>query len=90
MVSGKPYISTNSATINAEKALKLRQSRLVCGLKKLKAKIKNTAELRITNDQSPYAASCAACISTLHPDGYSLLADQVKKAPTHDDDGRGA
>jgi hypothetical protein len=35
MVSGKPYISTNKATMNAENALKLRQSRAVAGLKKL-------------------------------------------------------
>ena len=38
MVKGKPYVSVNSAIINAEKAPKLRQSVLVFGLVKLKAK----------------------------------------------------
>jgi len=35
MVSGRPYISANNATINALYAPKLRQSRSVVGLKKL-------------------------------------------------------
>src|SRR5262245_28365698 len=46
-----------SATINAEKALKERQSRFVCGFVKLKAKIIKIAELMITNDHKPYADS---------------------------------
>ena len=49
MVNGKPYISVNRAIINAEKAPKLRQSVLVCGLVKLKAKKINIAELSITS-----------------------------------------
>jgi hypothetical protein len=53
MVKGKPYISVNSAIINAEKAPKLRQSVLVCGLAKLKAKKINIAELSITSVQRP-------------------------------------
>jgi hypothetical protein len=53
MVSGKPYISVNRATRNALKALNERQSRLVVGLKKLKAKKIKIAELRMTNDQRP-------------------------------------
>lgn len=44
---------TTSATLKAEKALKPRQSRLVCGLKKLKAKKMNTAEFRRTSSQRP-------------------------------------
>jgi len=35
MVSGKPYISANSATMKALYAPKLRQSRTLTGLKKL-------------------------------------------------------
>ena len=37
MVSGKPYISVKSATINAEKAPSERQSRDVFGFVKLNA-----------------------------------------------------
>jgi hypothetical protein len=37
IVNGKPYISTKSATINAEKAPKVRQSLEVLGLKKIKS-----------------------------------------------------
>ena len=55
MVSGKPYISTNSATMNAVKALKLRQSRALAGLKKLKANMTNTAMFTTTSSQRPYA-----------------------------------
>ena len=50
---GKPYISVNSATMKALKAPKERQSRFVRGLKKLKAKMMNTAELMMTSDQRP-------------------------------------
>jgi len=53
MVSGKPYISTNRATIKAEKALKDRQSRFVCGFAKLNAKMMRIAELMITSDHNP-------------------------------------
>jgi len=53
MVSGKPYISTKSATINAANAPKVRQSLAVWGLKKLKANIRKIAELRRTSVQSP-------------------------------------
>ena len=55
MVSGKPYISTNSATMNAEKLPNVRQSRLVFGLKKLKANRMKIAELMTERDHSPYA-----------------------------------
>jgi hypothetical protein len=55
MVSGKPYISTNKATMKAENALNERQSRLVRGFVKLKAKIMNMSELMMTSDHSPYA-----------------------------------
>ena len=53
MVSGKPYISVNSAMRKALNAPKLRQSRFVCGLKKLKAKMMKIAELRRTRPQRP-------------------------------------
>ena len=53
MVSWKPYISVNSATTKAAKAPKERQSRLVFGFVKLKAKITNTAVLMITSPQRP-------------------------------------
>ena len=53
MVSGNPYISTKSAMMNAENVLNVRQSRVVFGLKKLKAKIMKTAELMITSDHNP-------------------------------------
>src|ERR671925_921951 len=55
MVSGKPYISVKSATRNATKAPKERQSRAVRGRVKLKAKMIKTAELMTTSDQRPYA-----------------------------------
>src|SRR3990167_6231451 len=57
IVSGKPYISTNRATMNEANAPKVRQSRAVAGLKKLKANRMNIAELRITSDHKPYAVS---------------------------------
>src|SRR6516162_9100319 len=57
MVSGKPYISTNNATMNAENALKERQSRFVCGFAKLKAKMIKTKELMMTSDHNPYAGT---------------------------------
>jgi hypothetical protein len=57
MVSGNPYISTNRATIKAEKALKDRQSRFVCGFAKLKAKMIKIAELIMTSDHNPYAGA---------------------------------
>ncbi len=53
MVSGKPYISVNSATRKAENAPNERQSREVLGLVKLNAKMMNTRELITTSDQSP-------------------------------------
>ena len=53
MVSGKPYISVNRATMNAENMPSVRQSRRVRGLKKLKAKRMNTAELITTSDHKP-------------------------------------
>ena len=53
MVRGRPYISANRATMKAEKAPNERQSRLVFGLVKLKAKMIKIAELMTTNDQSP-------------------------------------
>ena len=52
-MSGKPYISTNSATINAENALKLRQSRAVDGLEKLNAK--PDKHQRVQHHQPPEA-----------------------------------
>ena len=57
MVNGKPYISTKSAMMNAEKVPNVRQSRVVFGLKKLKANKMKIAELMITSDQSPYAGT---------------------------------
>jgi len=53
MVSGKPYISANSATMKAENAPNERQSRVFSGLAKLNANAMNTTELRITSDHSP-------------------------------------
>jgi len=61
MVSGNPYISTNSATMNAENALKERQSRSVRGFVKLKAKIIKIAELMMTSDHNPYAGASSIC-----------------------------
>src|SRR4029453_17921560 len=57
MVSGKPYISVKSATRNATKAPKERQSRAVRGRVKLKAKMIKTAKLMTTSDQRPYAGA---------------------------------
>ena len=53
MLSGKPYISTKSATMKAPKALKVRQSRAVFGLKKLNANIRKMAELNSTSIHNP-------------------------------------
>jgi len=53
MVSGKPYISVNRATRKALNAPKDRQSRFVCGLKKLNAKKMKMPELMITSDHNP-------------------------------------
>jgi len=53
MVRGNPYISVNRATINAEKAPKERQSRVVRDLVKLKAKKIKINELTMTAGHSP-------------------------------------
>ena len=53
MVNGNPYISVKRAIRKALKAPKDLQSRFVCGLKKLKANMMNTAELMITSDHNP-------------------------------------
>jgi hypothetical protein len=53
MVRGNPYISVNSAMMNAENAPNVRQSRFVFGLKKLKAKRMKTSESIITRDHKP-------------------------------------
>ena len=53
MVSGKPYISVKSATMNALKALKDRQSRGVFGLKKVNAKKMKITELMMTRLHNP-------------------------------------
>jgi hypothetical protein len=47
--------------MNAEKALKERQSRFVRGLVKLKANITKIAELMTTSDQRPYAGASSIC-----------------------------
>ena len=52
-MSGKPYISVNRATMNAENAPIAFQSRRLAGWKKLSAKKMNTAESMITSAQSP-------------------------------------
>ena len=57
MVSGKPYISVNIATTNAENPPKARQSSLVLGWTKLAAKTMNTKEFRATNHHKPYPYS---------------------------------
>src|SRR6266705_5817272 len=64
MVRGNPDISTNSATMKAEKALNDRQSREVRGLAKLKAKIIKTKELMMTSDHNPYAGASSICTSS--------------------------
>jgi hypothetical protein len=51
------YISTNNATMNAENVPKVRQSRVVFALKKLKANRMKTAALMITKDHRPYAGA---------------------------------
>src|SRR3970040_486330 len=76
MVSGKPYISVNSATRNAEKAPNERQSRLLWGFAKLNAKMMNTRELMITRDHNPYA--CIGSESLMRPDPFFL------PCPSHD------
>ncbi len=53
MVSGKPYISVNSASRKAENIPSVRQSRALRGLKKLKAKKMKMAELIATSDHRP-------------------------------------
>jgi hypothetical protein len=53
MVNGNPYISANRATMKAEKVPNVRQSRVVVGLKKLKANRMKIAELMITSGQRP-------------------------------------
>src|SRR3972149_7997234 len=55
MVSGKPYISVNSATTKAEKAPKERQSRDVVGLVKLNANSMKMSALMMTKGQKPYS-----------------------------------
>jgi hypothetical protein len=65
MVSGKPYISTKSATTKPEKAPKLRHSSFVLGLKKLNANTMKTAEFSRTNDQRPYAGVCCGFMTGL-------------------------
>src|SRR5215471_1223064 len=60
MVSGKPYISVNSATMKAEKAPKDRQSRLAFGFVKLKAKMTNTAVSMITSPTGHRPEPCHA------------------------------
>jgi len=52
-VSGKPYISANSATMKAENAPNERQSRALFGCAKLNAKMMNTSELTITSGHRP-------------------------------------
>jgi len=47
--------------IKAEKALKERQSRFVCGFAKLKAKMMKIAELMMTSDHNPYAGASSIC-----------------------------
>jgi hypothetical protein len=50
--------------MNAEKALKERQSRAVCGFEKLNAKMMKTSELITTSDHKPYEGeSDILCIS---------------------------
>ena len=49
--------------MKAENALKERQSRLVRGLEKLKAKMININELITTKDHKPYADSCVILAS---------------------------
>ena len=53
MLSGNPYISVKRATINAEKAPKLRQSVLDFGFAKLKAKKIKIAEFNMTKVHRP-------------------------------------
>ena len=53
IVNGKPYISVNRATRNAENAPNDRQSLDVFGLVKLKAKMIKTSELIMTSGQRP-------------------------------------
>ncbi len=53
MVSGAPYISVNRATMNAEKPPRARQSRVLFGWKKLKAKMIITALSSTTSGQRP-------------------------------------
>jgi hypothetical protein len=53
MVSGKPYISVNRATRKALNAPNERQSRAVCGLKKVYANMMKTTELIRTKLHNP-------------------------------------
>src|SRR5919109_5140354 len=74
MVRGKPYISVKSATKKAAKAPNERQSRLVRGCVKLKAKMINTAALITTSSQRPYAGASGL---------ISLLLQDVEAGSHH-------
>jgi hypothetical protein len=53
MVSGKPYISVNSAITKAANAPKARQSRTVLGWVNENTKMTSTSEFITTRDQRP-------------------------------------
>jgi len=57
IVRGKPYISVNKATMNAEYIPSDRQSLDVSGFEKLNAKIIKTAEFITTSHHRPYSDS---------------------------------
>jgi NAD-specific glutamate dehydrogenase len=69
-----------SATINAEKAPNERQSRDVRGFVKLKAKMMNTSEFKITSDHKPYAEdSVSISLSRLFADWVLMVMAVVKE-----------
>src|SRR6266508_6691889 len=73
MVSGKPYISVNSATTNAEKAPIAFQSRRLRGWKKLVANRMKMTEFSTTRNHSPYPEStttASACGVPLSRDDW--------------------
>src|SRR5574337_1597179 len=94
MVSGKPYISTNSATMKAVNAPKLRQSRALAGLKKLKANMTKIATLTTTRGHRPYddpvcsmASAPAGVLSSAlaSGSGATTVAAMTTMALVHED-----
>src|SRR3974377_1398366 len=81
MVSGKPYISVNSAPMKALYTPKERPSRRRNGVRKLMTKSTKKAALNATSDQKPYPygmfSPCMVC-SVLRTDDRSRLRHHLR------------